>query len=248
VGIAPLRFIAKIASDMKKPDGLTIVEPDEVESFINELPVGKVPGVGSVTKKQLALLGIETLGDIKTFPDELIFKKLGKFGRRLKELSSGIDTVAVSPDTVTKSVSTETTLEIEPNNKSELKQHLLRQCEDIGAQLRKLDATAQVVVLKLKFSDFKTITRQVKLDAPTCFSGEVYRQACDLLQKNTPNRPVRLIGVGVSQLSFSSNNVQLELFQTKDAKEKQWDSVFESVDAIAGKFGKKMVKKGTLMD
>lgn len=247
VGIAPLRFLAKIASDMDKPDGLTIIDPDQVNTFIDTLSIERVPGVGGVTRKQLALLGIETLGDVQRFPDDTIFKKLGKFGKRLKELASGNDTVTVAPHSLPKSVSTETTLETDTDDEAALKRHLLRQAEEIGTELRKIDATARVVMIKLKSPAFKTITRQTTLEAPTRLSREIYHQAVRLLKKASYGK-IRLIGTGVSGLLFDNVSHQLELFQKNDKEEQQWDRVGASIDAITGRFGKGLVKKGTLLE
>ncbi|MDY6823368.1 MAG: DNA polymerase IV [Thermodesulfobacteriota bacterium] len=247
VGVAPLRFLAKIASDMDKPGGLTIIDPDEVADFIDSLPVERVPGVGGVTRRELAHLGIETLGDVRRFPDAVIFKKLGKFGKRLKALSAGRDNAAVAPPSHPKSVSTETTLSEDTGDMSLLMQHLLRQAEEVCMELRKLDATARVVMIKLKTPDFKTTTRQVTLDAPTRFEGTVYRQAVVLLKKKPAVKQVRLIGTGVSGLSFGSSGKQLDLFQAGDGREQQWERVAGSVDALAGKYGKGVIKKGSLI-
>lgn len=248
VGIAPLRFIAKIASDMDKPDGLTVVHPEEVPGFIDALPIASVPGVGGVTRRQLALLGIETLGDVQRFPDDVIFRKLGKFGKRLKALSAGMDETPVAPPSQPKSVSTETTFETDTGDPAVLKRHLLRQAEEISTELRKINATARVVSIKLKSPDFKIITRQATLPAPTRLSRTIYHHTEALLHKTSSMKAFRLIGTGVSGLLFGDTGRQLDLFQATDTRARQWDRVAASLDAIAGKYGKGLIKKGTLIE
>ena len=122
VGIGANKFIAKIASDMNKPDGLTLILPDQTQQFIENLPIHKVPGVGKTRQRQLEDMGIKTLGDIRKYPEKMILKKLGKFGQRLLKLSSGIDDSPVTPTSRHKSVSTEETL---PQDIDDKNQHVL---------------------------------------------------------------------------------------------------------------------------
>ncbi|MDY6831980.1 MAG: DNA polymerase IV [Thermodesulfobacteriota bacterium] len=246
VGVAPVKFLAKIASDMNKPDGLMVILPEAADRFIETLPVHKVPGVGSVTKKQLALMGIETLGDVVRLPDEVLSKKLGKFGRRLKELSRGTDDSRVVPWHPAKSVSEETTLSRDTAEKQELRHHLLRQAGDVCRHLQKLNARARVVFIKIKYADFSQTTRQTTLDAPVQSSDTIYRQACALLEKQALAQKVRLIGVGVTELVVTSGGVQMELFDGEARRDSRWEQVDRSVSAISEKFGKTMVKRGSL--
>jgi len=246
VGVAPVKFLAKIASDMNKPDGLMVILPEAADRFIETLPIHKVPGVGAVTKKQLALMGIETLGDVVRLPDEVLQKKLGKFGRRLKELSRGIDDSRVVPWHPAKSVSEETTLSRDTAEKQELRHHLLRQAGDLCRHLQKLNARARVVFIKIKYADFSQTTRQTTLDAPVQSSDTIYRQATALLDKQNLAQPVRLIGVGVTELVVTSGGVQMELFDGEARRDTRWEEVDRSVSAISEKFGKTLVKRGSL--
>ena len=135
VGIAPNKFLAKIASDLDKPDGLTVIMPEMVPAFIDNLPIQRVPGVGKKTNSRLALMGIKTLGDVKKFPGKMILDRLGKYGKRLLDLSVGIDNSSVKPVSRHKSVSSEHTLSEDTRNINLLNQHLLRHAEDVAKQL-----------------------------------------------------------------------------------------------------------------
>lgn len=248
VGGAPLKFLAKIASGMNKPDGLTIISAEGVPGFIETLPVGKVPGVGEVTRNQLTLLGIVTLGDVARCPEEVLLKKLGKFGRRLQALARGRDDAAVVPWSREKSVSTETTLSRDTTDMAVLRQHLLRQSGEICRQLQKLEAKARVVSIKIKYADFSETSRQITLDPAIHSSDAIYRQATALLEKQGLTRKVRLIGVGVTGLVFKTTGVQLELFETENRRDSRWEQVDRSVSAISEKFGKNAIKRGSLTD
>lgn len=248
VGGAPLKFLAKIASDMDKPDGLTLIPPESVPGFIRTLPVEKVPGVGRVTRQRLFLLGIETLGDVAGYPQEVLVKKLGRFGSRLKLLSLGRDDDPVVESGRAKSVSAETTLARDTADMAALKQHLLRQSGEVCRQLQKLSARARVVYIKIKYADFSETSRQETIDPPVQSSDAIYRHALTLLEKQAPPRKVRLVGVGAAGLVFKTSGVQMELFDVDAQRDRRWEKVDRSVSAIAEKFGKNAVKRGSLTD
>ena len=248
VGGAPLKFLAKIASDMNKPDGLTIIPPEDVSAFIQRLAIGKVPGVGGVTRQQLHLLGIETLGDVARYPDAVLQKKLGKFGRRLKALSLGRDDAAVETSGRAKSVSTETTLTRDTADMAALRRHLLRQSGDVCRQLQQLEAKARVVFIKIKYADFSETSRQETLDPPVQSSDAVFRHAAGLLEKRGLAQKVRLIGVGAAGLVFNDTGLQMELFDMEKQRDTRWEKVDRSISAISEKFGKNAIKRGSLTD
>ncbi|MFH2218640.1 MAG: DNA polymerase IV [Pseudomonadota bacterium] len=246
VGVAPNKFLAKIASDMSKPDGLTVIMPDEVPAFIQSLEIRKVPGVGSVTAGNLAALGIETLGDVGKYPLKTLLKKLGKFGKRLKALSEGIDPSPVIPFTAAKSVSSEETLAENTRDQDLLKQHILMQAEDIGRQLRKLGMRARTITLKIKHADFKQVTRSVTIKNPTQSSETIYRKAGELLDVYRILKDVRLIGVGASGLVCADRPEQLNLFGDEKDPNHRWEKVDKTVDSISIKFGNDIIKRGKL--
>lgn len=248
VGIAPLKFLAKIASDFQKPDGLTCISPDAVEEFIKGLPISKIPGVGPQTEKQLDRLKIYTLGDVRRYSEKQIIKHLGKYGRRLYELASGIDGSAVRADRPVKSVSGEETLPKDTLDKNLLKRYLLKHAEDVGRELRKQGLKAKTVTLKIKLSDFTQKSRQMQLVHQSNSSEIIYKASIKLLEAFPLSKPVRLIGVGASDFSVKSGPVQLTLFEQPGKESGRWEKVDRTVDAITEKFGPEAIKKAVLKD
>lgn len=248
VGIAPLKFLAKIASDMNKPDGLTMISPEAAPDVIRGLPVRKVPGVGENTEKMLERMGIRTLGDVGAYSEKQLLDRLGKFGHRIFELANGIDRRPVTPDRPVKSVSSEETLETDTLDKALLKRRLLSQAEEVGRQLRGCGLRAKTIVIKIKYLDFIQKTHQATLPRPTFSSEKIYQSAVRLLDACNLDRPVRLIGVGASDLSEKERPIQMELFGTPDAATDKWEKLDAAVDAISAKFGKNAVIKAGLTE
>ena len=237
LGAAPNKFLAKIASDMDKPDGLTIIMPENVQQFIESLPIHKVPGVGKNTHDKLKLLGIRTLGDVKNYPAEIIIRKFGKFGRRLMELADGIDRSVVTPVSKTKSVSAEETLLRDTDDKQALKRYILKQAERVARELRKLDVRARTISVKIKHSDFKQVTRSVTIEDPTQSSEVIIREAFQLLECYRMPKEARLIGVGVSNLVSETGPAQVDIFERDDPENSNWEKLDEAIDTITEKFG-----------
>jgi DNA polymerase-4 len=246
VGIAPNKFLAKIASDMKKPDGLFIITPDEAHEFIKSLAINKVPGIGKKTGDHLKNLNISTLGDVKKYPKKLLLKRLGKFGQRLVELSNCIDHSPVIPFAQRKSVSTERTLPVDTRDLTILKNFVLRHSEEVGRELRKLKVKAKTITLKLKSEDFKQITRSTTIDSPTQSTKTIYSTASKLLLNCRLRKKIRLIGVGASGLMPAAMPHQVKLFERKETKGNNWEKVERAVDTIIEKFGQDAVKRATL--
>lgn len=243
VGIAPLKFLSKIASDMDKPDGLTVIKPDEVAQFIKHLPIQKVPGVGKKTFKSLDQMGIKTLGDIGRFSEKIIEDRFGKYGRRLMALAAGQDSSTVVPHSPHKSISSERTLRANTMDTELLKHHLLSQAEEVARQLRKAEVKAKTITLKLKHADFKIVTRSTTLATPTQSSKEIFHTAAELLAKYPLKQKIRLIGVGSSGLTAESPPVQLDLFDSRPRSNANWERVDRAVDSIHSKFGKGAIKR-----
>ena len=248
VGIGANKFIAKIASDMNKPDGLTLILPDQTQQFIDNLPIYKVPGVGKTRRRQLEDLGIMALGDVRKYPEKMILKKLGKFGQRLLKLSSGTDDSPVTPVSRHKSVSTEETLPQDIDDKKLLGNYLLMKAESVARELRKKDLRAKTITLKIKHADFKQATRSITLPAPTQSSKTIYKTASKLLGAYRITTKVRLIGVGASGLVSASVPVQMDIFENVKKRSDSWEKVDRTVDTITQKFGKDVIKRGTLSD
>ena len=248
VGMAPGKFLAKVASDMDKPDGLTIIWPQDVTDFIRRLPVQKVPGVGKKTYAQLESMGIKTLEDVKKFPEKIILDRLGKFGHRLIDLSSGIDHSKVTPWSPHKSISSERTLPEDTRDVKVLHKYLLQESEEVARQLRKAGFRARTITLKIKHGDFKQFTRSKTITIPTRSSETIYRYAAELLENYHLTQQIRLIGVGTSGFTSARLPVQLNLFDRIEQDDKTWEKVDRTVESIAQKFGREAIQRGTLKE
>ena len=248
IGVAPLKFLSKIASDMDKPDGLTVITPEAVPQVLATLPVGKIPGVGRRMQQKLQTLGIETLGDVGRYRQSALQRHLGKYGRRLYQLSQGIDTGRVTPIAPVKSVSSETTLGSNTRNHAILARHLLRQAEDVGRQLRNKKLKARTITIKIKYADFAQITRRATLPQPTQAAEAIYKEAVKLLEGQRLYRQVRLIGVGASSLVPQDTLVQQSLFDpSADRSAQRWEQVGKAVDAVEARFGRTILRKANLI-
>jgi DNA polymerase-4 len=246
VGAAPVRFLAKIASDMNKPDGLTIIQAADVPGFIQQLPIEKVPGVGSFCRRQLAAIGIRCLGDVNSYPAEMLERRLGKFGAKLILLAKGIDKTPVSPVHDPKSVSTELTLEQDTQDVFELKKILLSQSEKIARELRKMHLKSRTITLKIKHADFSLVTRRVTLPTPTHSAELIYRHAAALLDQYDFSHKIRLIGIGASSVIPATNPAQLPLFANGIAADQNWEKIDRALDDISRKFGDTVVRRAVL--
>ena len=248
VGVAPNKFLAKIASDMEKPDGLTVILPEAVAAFIDALPIKKVPGVGKKMFRQLELLGIRTLGDVQQLPEKSLIRHLGKFGKRLRSLSSGSDDSPVTPHAPHKSISSERTLAADTRDARLLKRHILSQAGEVARQLRQAGLRAKTITIKIKDADFKTATRRTTIAVPTQSSETIYKHAARLLNDYKTSKKIRLIGVGTSGFSTVSASVQLGLFDANEDAADDWEKIDMTLDSISKKFGRDVVGRATLKD
>lgn len=247
VGIAPLKFLAKIASDMDKPDGLTEITEAETAAFIDNLAIRKVPGVGKITGKILTEMGIYQLGDVRQYTEKILTERLGKFGRRLMALASSRDTARIVPDSAAHSISTETTLSENTSDRKFLENRLLGQSETVARQLRAKRFKARTVTLKVKHADFRLVTRRTTLDRPTQSGMTLYKAAASLLRDYPLVDDLRLIGVGASGLLPADTPVQQDLFSPAAGSGKDWEKADRAVDDIARKFGRGTIKRGALV-
>ena len=246
VGIAPIKFLAKIASDMNKPDGLTLIKKSQVKNFIFDLPIQKVPGIGKSAMKAMKIMQIKTLGDIKQFTLPILTRKFGKMGKRLLELSNGFDASIVNTSATRKSISSETTLSKDISDLETIKQKILDRSQSVGRDLRKKNLTCKNVFIKLKFSDFSQITRSRKLEVSIYSSTAIFNEAFALVKKIKLKKKIRLVGVGVTALKDKNAPVQMLLIQDPGPQKKHWESVDSAVDSISEKFGSHIVKKASL--
>ena len=218
-GVAPNKFLAKIASDWRKPDGLFVIQPHEVEAFLTPLPVGKLPGVGRSTGEALAALGIATVGDLRRRPLVELEQRFGKFGRRLHELALGHDESAVRPDRPVRSVSNETTFENDLPLAA-LPETLTRLAHRVWEATRRREREGRTVTLKLKTADFRTLTRRVTPPHPPASADALAGHAMALLEAFAASAEshglrFRLAGVGVSNFPDEDDHdeVQAALFE-----------------------------------
>jgi len=236
VGVAPNKFLAKIASDLKKPDALVIVEPDRVQAFLDPLPVGRIWGVGKVTDRVFERYGIRTIGQLRNVPRETLATLFGDSGDHYWNLAHGIDGRAVVPDREAKSISNETTFAVDIDDGGTLRAWLLELVEQVARRLRGHGLKGRTVELKVRFADFRTISRSQTLPEPSHATEELWQTAAELLAKRLaePHLPVRLLGMGVSGLD--SRPTQGLLF---DAEERQKQGRLDEVaDRIKDRFGK----------
>lgn len=212
-GVGPNKLIAKIASDLRKPDGLAVIPPQKVLAFLEPLPVEKLWGVGPATAKKLHVLGLRTAGDIRRSNVSELEQVLGKTGRFLFDLANGNDHRPVETEWEPKTRGTETTFEKDILELETLRDTLEEQARELGSSLIKIERLARVVTLKLRYKDFKTITRSRTLFRPSDESRVIARTANELLTEGTEAgyRPVRLIGTSVSGFLHYEESQQLWL-------------------------------------
>ncbi len=212
-GVAPSKFVAKIASDLEKPDGLVIVEPDAVIAFLAPLPVSRMWGVGQVTERRLKELGIHTLADIAATDPARLGDLLGKHGPRMVEFARGADPRPVQVSREPKSVSNETTFEEDTSDLVQLAEHITRLAQRVADRLQRRGLVGRTVVLKLTYRNFQHVTRRTTLTAPTGDADVIAAAARALLDRSAAaSRLVRLVGVGVSGLASGGGDVaQLSL-------------------------------------
>ncbi len=201
-GVAPSKLVAKIASDLRKPDGLTVVPRGKVMEFLSPLPVGKLWGVGAVTREALRKMGVATIGDLGRVRPEVLESKFGESGLHLHRLANGIDERGVETEREAKSIGHEDTYDADIRDLGAARKELLALADRVGARLRRHGVKGRTVTLKVKYADFTAITRAATLPTPTDDGGEIYRTVVPLLAKTEAGRrPVRLLGISVSRLA-----------------------------------------------
>jgi len=212
-GVAPNKFLAKLASDWRKPDGLFVIQPEEIDAFLLPLPVGRLPGVGKVTGEKLAKLGIQAVGDLRRLDCAALERTFGRYGLRLHELARGIDENAVVPDRPTQSISVEDTFE-QDVLLVETEPTIRRLAEKLWSASRNESRIARTVVLKLKTSDFKILTRSHTASFPPSSCEELTNIALKLRERVdlSPRQRYRLIGVGLSNFREPGDAGQPHLF------------------------------------
>ena len=234
-GLAPTKMAAKIASDLKKPDGLVIVTRDHLLDFLWPLPIGKLWGVGKKSEIILRGIGIETIGDLAHKPKDELLNILGKSGEDLWGLAHGIDERLVEAGREAKSISQETTFDTDTYDDDLVKRSILGLSEEVSRRLRHETLKARTITIKIRLTGFETFTRSRTLDTPTNFCDEIYQTALELYRdfRQEHRKRVRLIGVRAS--NFTGNNFRTSLFE-KDGDGKK-ERVYTALDKLNEKFG-----------
>jgi len=240
VGIASCKVVAKVASDLSKPDGLIEVTSGEERSFLAPLPIARLPGVGKKTERILKGLGINTIGELSITPLSTLKSHFGASGVILHRFSNGIDDRKVEPPGAAKSISRETTFAKDIHHRPQLEATLRYLSERIGSQLRQQDKQARCVTLKLRYSDFTTITRNHTWSQTTDSDQTIFDTGLKLLKSALARekRPVRLIGIGVSDLTQAK---QLDML---DSSAQRLGQLNRAIDRIRQKYGFTAIQTG----
>lgn len=240
-GIAPNKFVAKIASDIDKPDGFVVVEEKEMQDFLDPLPVKRIWGVGKKTEQQLNNYGITTIKDLRSQSPRWLMDRFGKQGDHIYRLANGLDKREVISDAKAKSISSESTFIEDISNKETLIAYLSHLTEQVASRLREKNRKGKTVNIKIRFHDFTTIVRSKTLTESTCQTEKIWQAVKGLFNAAMPSGriAIRLLGVGVSGFNHDSSQ-QGDLF-SEDVK---YDELDEVTDEINQRFGKLKIHRG----
>ena len=243
VGIAPNKFLAKMASDLAKPDGLYIIPYGKEASTLKLLPVRKLWGVGHITEKKLLQSGFKTIGDIQQVDITKLAKIVGNQAKRLKNLSLGIDHRPIVSKRIIKSISDESTYETDLNDIHEISKQISLHSDIVAKRLRAHNLSAATITLKIKFASFKSISRSMSLIDPTCLASEIDMVAQKLLQRMAIKEGVRLIGVTGSHLTKT-----MEMMNLFSDRKERYNKVASVVDEIQHKYGEMAIRRGIWLE
>jgi len=242
-GVATNKLVAKIATNVGKPDGLVVVPPGEEADFLAPLPLEQLWGVGPKTRAQLIGLGMKVIGDLARWPEADLVRRFGKWGYRLARHARGLDDRPVETDDAAKQVSSETTFPHDVSDGETLRHKFLELSEEVAANLRRDGVVARTIKIKVRWPPFETLTRQITLPEPTDLDNAIYEAAWALFNKVwTPGKRVRLVGVGASNLTEAAH--QLSLFGGADRSKEE--KLARVVDALREKYGWEAIKRASL--
>jgi len=245
VGLSTSKLAAKIASDMDKPDGLTIISPGRVKEFLRSQPIGNIPGVGSKSEKAFLDIGVKFLGDIEKLPHDFMKSRFGKGGERLIRIMEGEESSPVVPWTEPKSISNERTLAEDTRDVDLVKRYLLMLSRMVARRLRKHGFSARTITLKLKSSDFRDVSRSSTLEMGTMLGKVIMRESVKMIPRSVVAEGIRLVGVGVS--NFEPCAEQTDLFDRKPGIRK-WEKAERAMDEILNRFGEQAVLPASLLE
>ncbi|WP_333595217.1 DNA polymerase IV [Anaerospora hongkongensis] len=242
-GVAPNKFLAKLASDLQKPDGLYIIRPGEEAQVLAGLPVRRLWGVGEVTAASIAKLGIRTIGQFAAADPKLLERHIGRDVYDLQRLARGLDDRPVVPDQQIKSVGNEETFDQDLYQWDEIEKQLLLFADKVGWRLRRLTLSGRTITVKVRFASFKTITRSRTLEEATNLDDTLYHIARELYKSIPSAEGIRLLGLTVSNLQPAGQTMALF-----DSKQEKQESLHKVVDELKVRFGAAAVMKGRLID
>src|SRR3954452_23411018 len=242
VGVAANRLVAKIASDLRKPDGLVVVAPGDEATFLAPLKIERLWGVGAKTRQSLAELGVTTIGDLANLPQNVLVRRYGQHGRDLSLRARGVGETVVGGHDAAKSVSQEHTYDVDTSDWQVLEQTLLALSEGVAGRLRATNIMCSTVTVKIRNSAFETITRQRTLADPTDMGDVICRVAVELSRREVRGQRIRLLGVAASGLAEQR---QLALFDESGDRRRRATA---AADEVRRKFGSKAIRKARLLD
>ena len=241
VGISGTRYVAKVASGHRKPDGLTIVPPDEARAWLAPLPVESLWGAGAKTAKRLRDAGYETIGQVARAGADALARRFGAMGVRFHEIANAVDPRTVAVSRSAHSMGSERTLAVDVSEPRELRLYLRAAAETVAQRLRRRGLVAGGIRIKLKRSDFQIITRQDQLAAPTDVSAVLSTKAVELLAHVADAGPFRLVGLAAFELARAAPDAQLSLLPAAGVRDRGLET---TIDALEEKFGPGVVQRG----
>jgi DNA polymerase IV len=242
VGVATTKLVAKVASDLRKPDGLVVVPPGEEAAFLAPLPITRLWGVGEQTRLILAEHGVRTIGDLARLPVDVLVRRLGAHGAVLHDRARGIDPSPVTGEAAAKSVSHEHTFDVDTADVEVIERTLLALSEGVASRLRSGNVRASTIAVKVRDSAFHTVTRQRTLAEPTDLADPIFRTALELVRPEVRGRRIRLLGVGAHGLGEPA---QMGLFATEDPRRRR---AVEAQDEIRRRYGTRALTRARLLD
>jgi DNA polymerase-4 len=241
VGVATTKLVAKIASDLRKPDGLVVVESGDEAAFLAPLAITRLWGVGEKSAAALREYSVRTIGDLAALPDDLLIRRFGKYGASLAQRARGIDDDPVGNRDAAKSIGHEHTFDVDTSDREQIERTLLAMSEGVAGRLRDSGVRASTITVKIRDTTFRTITRQRTLPDPTDLTEPIFRTALELARPEVRGLRIRLLGVTASGLG---EREQLSLFRADDPRRRK---VTEAADAVRHRFGERAITRARLV-
>lgn len=243
VGLACNKFLAKLASDLRKPNGFVVVQPDRVQEFLDPLPVERVWGIGKKTAERLHSLNVKTVKDLRQLAPGYLTEMFGVLGNQIHQLAHGVDDRPVESDRDAKSIGRETTFAIDIADRDILETVLLELACDVGQSLRKEALKAKTLTLKARYDDFRTISRSRTLPQAFNLDDIIYHEACSLLREVSLKQPLRLIGISLHNLTDREEG-QLSLFAEPQQDK---ENLAKVIDTVKEKYGAQSIMRARLL-